>query len=160
MTATNLALEPSFLSDGKSHHRSFKPCRLVMPTPRILLVDDDPIFCCAFEKLASRYHVPVVTFDSFREFDNKPNWDYDMVLMDYNLGKLNGIQFAEYIEQTVGDVPLLLVSGTHRKKSAIEPWPKLIRGFSNKERGLEAVFDDAMRVFARAQSKISTNKTH
>jgi CheY-like chemotaxis protein len=148
MIATISAAMPMIPNKRSRSSRTPSPNSADIWVPKILVIDDDPMFCYAFQRFARLRQVPVNTFDSFGDFEKERNWSYDMVIMDYDLGSLDGVEFAEYIEDTIGYVPTLMISSTDRQQDYDSPWPEIIEGFSNKKKGLDNIFDDAIRTYA------------
>ncbi len=83
--------------------------KIVMP--HFVLVDDDPIFAKLLEKVAASQRVRLTTFcypsDAYREL---PNLDFDVAIIDYDLGRVTGVQLCQYLERLHRKVPVLLVS--------------------------------------------------
>ena len=83
---------------GDPHPTHFSTGKL-----RLLLLDDDPIFCSIMKSLAKSYNVEMVccqTFKSFKQsfIDHKPH----IAILDNNLEEeMNGIEIAAQIEEKV-----------------------------------------------------------
>ncbi len=148
MLASIKAPMPMIPNKRSRYSRSPSPSAAEGWIPRILVVDDDPMFCYAFQRFAKLRQVPVGIYETIEDFEKTKDWAYDLVVMDFDLGSLSGVEFAEYIENAIGYVPTLLVSCADREQEFGSPWPDLIEGFSNKEKGLENIFDDAIKTYA------------
>lgn len=68
--------------------------------PRILVVDDDPIFGKIINRSANELGANVTFCQSIREFGVLgQNWEeYDVAIIDCDLGAINGCELVEYME--------------------------------------------------------------
>jgi CheY-like chemotaxis protein len=115
-----------------------------MGQPRILLIDDDPLFGKKMKRAARNKNIDMTFCRSPLEVDRLQNLDYDVVLVDENLGDASGVELARYIEQVSDErIPAILISQTDQLNSSA--WPESIREFINKRVGaysiLEAAFE-------------------
>ena len=108
-------------------------------SPRVLLVDDDLSYGKIIKKAASHKGFDLTYCQSIEEFSVLSKWEYDVIIMDYDLGYVTGCELANYIENYVKEVTVVLVSQTKRKES--NAWPKSIKGFVSKSLGPHAVLD-------------------
>ncbi len=116
--------------------------------PRLLVVDDDPTFGKIMERAASKKSAHVTYCESIEDFGALRNWDYDVVIMDYDLGAVTGFELTTYLEQfTAAQVPVILVSQTQRVKSP--HWPDAIRKFVHKSLGPFAILEAAVQVHTK-----------
>ena len=88
---------------------------------RILVVDDDPDITLTFksaleaenEKSYNRMHFEVNTYNdpilALSEF--KPNW-YDLLLVDFNMPKMDGLNFSDKILEQDINVKVCFVTAT------------------------------------------------
>lgn len=108
--------------------------------PRILLVDDDPTFGLIMKQAAAKKSVEITFCKSLDEFSALKSWDFDVVIMDYDLGDVTGFELTSYMEQfTTEEVPVILVSQTKQRNS--KHWPNAIREFVHKDLGAFAILD-------------------
>ena len=83
--------------------------------PRVLLVDDDPIFCKTIARAAKQQAIDVVTCSSMEEFDRLLSQDpYDVALVDYYFGDRTAPELLHLFDE---NVPVVLISET-KKNSA------------------------------------------
>ena len=119
--------------------------------PRILLVDDDPIFTKLMGKIAQKEKMHLVSFLSVREaYRDLMHENYDVVILVYDLGKVTGIQLSHYIENRGHLAPVVLVSAS----GAIDKqrWSKSVKDSLPKSLGPYAIFVSAIRAYDEAQA--------
>ena len=144
------AIEETSWSAGHSVHidsavrlNSSALARISMPSdsgPRILAVDDDPGFLRILGRAAEMKGATVTWCQTFAEFRALKNAKYDAVVMDYDMGDVNGFEMTTYLEDTtMNKLPVILVSNTDRANSAI--WLESIREFVHKRFGPFAIVD-------------------
>jgi CheY-like chemotaxis protein len=143
---TNKTVEASAESFYRDSSESFRqtllPDSLKTPKtlPRLLLVDDDPTFGKIMNRAAEMKGVKITYCKSIDELGALQSWDFDAIIMDYDLGAVTGFELTEYLEKfTKEDVPVILVSQTKQKSS--KHWPNTIREFVHKNLGPFAILD-------------------
>ena len=123
------------------------------PVPRLLLVDDDPVFCKVLAEVAKRERIPIVCFTSVKEaYAKVRDIDFDIALLDYDLGPVTGVQLANFI---VGHhqkgASALLVSNLGELKNA--DFPSFIKSSVNKHGGAYKVLVAALEQFDTMERK-------
>lgn len=114
---------------------------------RFVLIDDDEIFCAMMSNYAQLRDIPLDFFLSLGEMGSIGRLsDYELAIVDFDLGPMNGLEIAEYLPALFGDMPLILISATDRAFHAGKNWPASIKAFVHKERGPSAILDAAMSV--------------
>ena len=142
--AMNVSSESFYRDSSESLRESLLPHSLKAPktVPRILLVDDDPTFGKIMNRASEMKGVKITYCKSIDEFGALQSWDFDTIIMDYDLGAVTGFELTEYLEKfTKEDVPVILVSQTEQKSS--KNWPYTIREFVHKKLGPFAILDAA-----------------
>lgn len=125
-----------------------------MKNPKsLLLIDDDPLFCSVFEHYAEQRNIPVYSYASFDEFDGSPDRDYDVVVMDYDLTDINGIEFAEYIYCVQGNIPVMLISNSKRNLQRKDLLPCNVKTLCEKALGVEEVLNNAITTLSIPRSR-------
>ncbi len=72
-----------------------------MAALRILIVEDDPAvnrLLCRF--FATREHDCVSAFDAFEALEILENQTFDLLVSDYNLPKMNGLDLVKHMERS------------------------------------------------------------
>ncbi|WP_026072308.1 response regulator [Nodosilinea nodulosa] len=78
---------------------------------RILLVDDDELLAQRLaEFLASQHYVVDVVFDGEAGWSYAQATTYDLIVLDINLPKLNGVQLCQKLRQARYSSPILLLT--------------------------------------------------
>ena len=84
-----------------------------MTIKRALLVDDDVMFGALMRKQAERHGIQLVHCLSVGEFLKAgPVAGFDLVLLDYDLGRIKGSALAEFCQVFFSKVPVVIVSST------------------------------------------------
>jgi len=135
--------EHSFYRDqSQSARNSIEGAEVLKPEtiPRILVVDDDPSFGKIMRRAAAYKGADVVVCKSLEDFGSLSNFDFDVVLMDYDLGAVTGVELTKYLERlTKDEIPVVLVSQSNQKNA--HQWPDSIREFVHKGLGPFAILD-------------------
>lgn len=108
---------------------------------KLLIIDDDPVFCrivsklCNLSGIASTYHT------SLKELDSIDLSEYAGAILDVHLGLANGVEVADYIRSVEPDLPLLMVSTSRyqTKKQGLGGLP-----FMHKSAGPQAIIEAAV----------------
>jgi CheY-like chemotaxis protein len=114
-------------------------------TPRLVLIDDDPTYCTIMSRIAGEENISLTTFTSLEEMGTVGRLaDFDVALVDYDLGGMNGIEVGEYINSFFKNKPMVLVSGSNRKDLLSKKWPPSIKAFVCKTEGYRQVLRKAL----------------
>ena len=111
----------------------------LVPIPKVLLVDDDETFGKIMSRIAHREGIPLTYFSSVKQFGKLTKMNFDVAVIDYDLGVITGLQLSEILERYLQRIPVILVSQYRH----IDPkmWPKCVRNFVNKANGPYQIFD-------------------
>ena len=131
----------------KSLKSLYRPLRRRNQNPRILLIDDDPVFCRKLKQHAKKAGIQLATCHSFEEYEEEGDWQFDIVMMDFDLGNINGVEFAKYLFDTIGTIPILLISNMDRELED----DSVVSDFLHKKTGVETLLDTALQLHARAK---------
>ncbi len=113
-----------------------------LPPPRILLVDDDEMYGKILARAASQAGIDLVYCRSLEEFGKLKDFDFDVALIDYDLGAVTGCELTVYLEHyTKSEVPVVLISQSELKRD--RQWPSSIQEFILKDRGPHAALEAA-----------------
>lgn len=87
-----------------------------MSAVRILLLDDEPNVLRAIERLLSGVGYTVNTFDTAdRALASVHVIDYHVVISDYRMPKMNGVELLEHLQEVAPTIPRIMLT------SGIEP---------------------------------------
>jgi CheY-like chemotaxis protein len=128
-------------------------CNQSRRSPRILLVDDDPIFGRVMTAVATALGFDVRYVD---EADGVLRGHHalgcDVLIVDYDLGELSGVELAERLCNDLDGAPVILVSSTARSPDRDGAWPPCIAGFALKSDGVAPILALAEAAWCRAEA--------
>ncbi len=108
---------------------------------RVLVVDDDPVFCKVMQKVARKHKVDITACSSLREVLELPgDANFDLAILDYYFGDMTAIQIA-YLLKT--NAPQFFVSAYNIKESAL-PKRRRVKGFAKKSDGADRILSRAL----------------
>lgn len=93
--------------------------------PRTLIIDDDPVF----SRLVTAYckgcwpGADVTAKDPTRQELLKEDFEgkrYDIVLLDYQLGRMNGLEVLKQFRKHAGSPPVIMITGTGSERLAVK----------------------------------------
>jgi DNA-binding NarL/FixJ family response regulator len=86
----------------------------------IFLVDDDPFFLCLLEKILQNAGFPKITsFDSGTALLNSLKGKPDIILMDYNMESMNGLETLKKVKRVNENALVVFVSGQEKIEIAV-----------------------------------------
>jgi len=88
---------------------------------RILIVDDEPNICYTLERALQRegYHIQVAVSGQ-EALEALAHNQYDLLLLDLNLGRINGLQVLEKAREIDSDMVVIILTGHSTLESAVE----------------------------------------
>jgi CheY-like chemotaxis protein len=115
--------------------------------PKILLVDDDPIFRHLIQRYAQKQNVDLITCGSIEQLKNFPSLDtFDVIILDYFLDNFREDFLGTDFAKLAGSTPCLLVSSNDRCVEGSNPWPNSIRKFVSKRTGPITIIASALQL--------------
>jgi len=81
---------------------------------------------------------------SIEDLSHLKNWQFDVAIIDYDLGSVTGFELTNYLENYTKNMPVILVSQTQQLNS--KNWPFTIREFVHKSLGPETILKAAFNV--------------
>ena len=90
-----------------SWKKSKKPAR-----GRILVVDDEAMYAEMLYGILRQHHYKADMFtDSNQAFEMIVNGDYQLIVTDYQMPGLNGVQLVEKVRAAGLSIPIIIISG-------------------------------------------------
>jgi DNA-binding NtrC family response regulator len=113
--------------------------------PHILLVDDDPIFGQLLQRVALKEGVRLTVISSAEDaYRWVPALKFDVGLIDYDLGRVTGIQLCNFMQAEGHEVPILLISHTGVVEESL--WPTSVKRALSKDAGPYSILAVARRL--------------
>ena len=126
---------------------------------RVLIVEDDTSAAQLMKKLLREIgiHQVYTAADGKEalEFMGSCEDLYDLVLCDWNMPRMNGLELLQQVRSTGSDLPFLMVTGVADKQSVLEAknhgvTSYIVKPFSQKQ--LEAKLNAITRMLTHQQS--------
>lgn len=112
-------------------------------SPKILVIDDDPIFSEVITRLAKESGSEVTICHSVADLAYLAvEQAFDVAVIDYYLDGLKEKLKGTDLLSSLKNIPVVLVSRAENIRS--EEWPHLVRSFVNKNEGAKVVLDAAL----------------
>ena len=118
-------------------------------SPRLLVIDDDPLFGLRIARMAKKGNIPVTYCKSIYELKGLNKNDYDVILIDYYLDNTKGTELASIM----GATPVIMMSNlpdTCLEENTI--WPSSVRKFISKRAGIPSILMLAKQQFERLRT--------
>lgn len=116
--------------------------------PRVLLVDDELTFGKIVLKVAEKESIPVHFISSVKELQSLAKLEFDIAILDYDLGNVTGVQLARFIEKYFSDIPIVLTSDSPDLRD--KNWPKSVIGFVSKSQGPNHLLMNVLKLYDKA----------
>lgn len=111
---------------------------MAVALPRILLIDDDPLFGAILDRMARQGNIPLRHILSPRLLNvTGLRKSYDLLIVDYDLQNMTGIQLVRGLEGMLQSLPTLLVSSYNRITSG--PLPESVFASLHKSEGPQKI---------------------
>ena len=124
---------------------------------RFVLIDDDEVFCDIMANYAKLRDIPLDFYLSLSEMGSIGRLSqYQVAIVDFDLGQMNGVEIAEYLPVFFGKMPLILISATEKERLSSENWPESIKAYVHKGKGPTAILDAALEVAQKFASRKAT----
>jgi DNA-binding response OmpR family regulator len=110
-----------------------------MNEPKILLLDDDPVFGNLMVAVAQRHGIELDYYPSLLDLGYIGRLEeYGAAIVDYDLGTMTGVEVGKYLAAFLHGTPMVLISASERRHDAAD-WDECIRSFVHKSDGHEAI---------------------
>jgi DNA-binding response OmpR family regulator len=77
--------------------------------------------------------------------------EYDVAVIDYFLGSMQGDEIAEYVDTFFSEIPVIIVSSRPFNDDEVASWPSSVRRFIAKSHGPGAIVEAARALVNREQ---------
>jgi len=124
----------------------------VVEDPHIVLVDDDPLFAELLQRVAIKERLNLTVFTSAKEaYQTLPKMKYDVALLDYDLGRVTGVQLCNFLQSDGRAVPVMLVSNVQDIEKS--EWPIAVKKAISKRAGPYTILGIARRIYRESRRK-------
>lgn len=106
---------------------------------RVLLVDDDIVFGSVMSALAKRYPIELTHVSSVRDAYHLSVTYFDVLLLDYRLGSVTGLQLSRFYEHFQKPNSVFLISAASEIEN--NDWPACVKGFLSKKLGPRSLIE-------------------
>ncbi len=114
--------------------------------PRIVLIDDDPVYGAVIGRWAQLEGVELDVFHSLDDLGFVGLLSkYDVAIVAYDLGDINGKDVADYMTTLFGNKPMIMISGVDRSKEMMN-CPSCVKAFMKKSAGYEKILNTAVNI--------------
>jgi CheY-like chemotaxis protein len=118
--------------------------------PRLVLIDDDPVYGAVIERWARLEGVDLDVFHSLDDLGFVGLLaQYDVAIVDYDLGEMNGKDVADYMTTLFGNKPMIMISGVDRSQELMD-CPSCVKAFMKKSAGYEKILNMALNIRRKA----------
>ena len=125
--------------------------------PKMILVDDDPVFGSIMQKEAQVMGYELDYYDSLSSLGFISQLaNYDIIIVDFQMDHINGIEIAAYMPSFFSDKTVILVSNTEIGEQIGQSLPEYITQFIHKNNGSEGIIKQAVDVFDVTQQKVAS----
>ncbi len=113
-------------------------------TRSYVLIDDDSTYRSIMKRAAEIENVHLDCFGSLIELGSVGALEnYDVLILDYELDGITGVEIASYLGKLVSEIPTVIVSHTEREPGG---WPKAIKRFVQKSEGYAYAIQNAKEI--------------
>ena len=119
---------------------------------QVLYIDDDDTLSQLANRLLTRLGLRVTCFQDARQaldaLHAAPR-GFDLVITDFNMPRLSGLDVAREVARLHPGLPVIITSGSLTDDLCTQAAQAGVRGLFNKERTLEELGDEALRLLSR-----------
>lgn len=117
--------------------------------PKLVLIDDDPVYGAVIGRWAQLEGVDLDIYNSLEDLGFVGLLSqYDVAIVDYDLGEINGKDVAEYMSTLFGNKPMVMISVIDRSKEMMS-CPSCVKTFMKKSAGYEKILNAALKLKAQ-----------
>jgi len=118
---------------------------------KILVVDDEPNIRRLFrDELEDEGHTIDQAEDGQEALNALEKTDYDLVLLDLRMPKVNGIEFLENARETRPNLPVIVVTAVRGIESDYDLWASHVSAIVNKPVDLDELKEQVDKALAES----------
>lgn len=123
----------------------------------ILVVDDEPVLCASLGMTISRLgYSAVCAHDGLEAVKILPEMNFDMVITDLHMPKMDGWTLMRYIKKEIPGMPVILITGYHSDHNKDEASRSAADGYISKPFSADQIRNILESVF---KQKAGSNTT-
>ena len=116
---------------------------------KVFIVDDEPAFCKVLKKILQE-HFEVCAYTNPAACLNEiKKSDCDLLIADYKMKKMNGIELLEKVKQFAPNMPVLIISGFGDIPAAVKAIKKGAFDFIQKPFSQELLLSEVTRILEK-----------
>jgi DNA-binding response OmpR family regulator len=118
---------------------------MLKPGPRLLLIDDDPLFGHILGRTADNLHIDLDVVESVEQIGFIAGMvDYDIIIVDQYMHFMSGMEVAAYVSAFFVSKTVVLISSSSLIKDGGLGLPSFVDAFVHKDEGYYRVLKQAM----------------
>jgi len=122
-------------------------------TPKVLVIDDDPVVGTSFDRVLSPKGYAVITARDGREAMSKLSDEaYDLVFTDIRMPGMNGLEVAERLKASQPWLPVVIVTGYGTDDNEARARAAGVRGFLRKPLSPEMIAGSAAEALVETET--------
>lgn len=123
----------------------------------ILVVDDEPVMCASLGMTISRLgYSAVCAHDGLEAVKILPEMEFDMVITDLHMPKMDGWTLMRYIKKEIPGMPVILITGYHSDHNQDEASRSAADGYISKPFSVDQIRNLLESIF---KQKAGSNTT-
>ncbi len=127
----------------ETDHENYLDCPAEVAPRRILLIDDNEVYTAILAEVILMRGFELQVIHDHSDIDYFCKAEFDLAIVDYDLGRTNGERVAELLYSTLGPLPIILISDTSKTISNRGLIPE-VHDFVHKSVGVEVVLESAL----------------
>jgi FixJ family two-component response regulator len=110
---------------------------------KCFILDDDPLFCSSMVKVGKSLGIQIDAFNSPLELERLSKFDYEIGIVDVDLGAVFGPEFEDYLKAIFFNCPILYVSAMNLRSI---PSKFYLKNFVNKGQGFQKIISAIVNI--------------
>ena len=123
-----------------------QPVEAGVRSPKILLIDDDPVFVAIMQRWATIEGVHLEAYASLDEMGFIGLFaNYDVAIIDFDLGYITGLEIARCTDKILQQMPIVIISAKDRSGECSDA-PTCVKAILNKSSGYNHILSVALKL--------------